>query len=161
KPIVGRNFEAAVSGDVGGTGMEAKDIAMLVHLLIFLPVEDVGDGVDVTAERAAGERKLVQVALAGSGIHGVVDGVVADARRERARQDAVEGARAGNAAELQLLEEQLRGVVKGFDVGTGEAVGQTNASEGKLAQRVAAEDGEAGAVLRVVLNELRIDADGL
>src|SRR5262249_388463 len=93
KPIVGRNFEAAVSGDVGGTGMEAKDIAMLVHLLIFLPVEDVGDGVDVTAERAAGERKLVQVALAGSGIHGVVDGVVADARRERARQDAVEGAR--------------------------------------------------------------------
>jgi len=62
---------------------------------------------------------------------------------------------------LNGLEEQRRSGVERLNIGAGQAVLQAEASERKAPGGVASENSEAGAVLRVVLNELRVDADGL
>src|SRR5215468_4354818 len=66
-----------------------------------------------------------------------------------------------DAAELQVLKQQLRSRIEGGDVGVRETVSESNAREGEPLDRVAGEDGETGAVLVVVLDELRVDADRL
>src|SRR5438876_6402650 len=132
---------------------------MLVHRMVVLPIHNIGDALDVAAE--ARKPEGIKVALSTGGIDGIVDGVVCDGGSDGAGDDSVQRARTGDAAELHLSEQQLGGVVECGDVGAREPILQANASEGKLADRIAGEEREAGAVLIVILNEFRVDADGL
>src|SRR5438876_5931783 len=132
---------------------------MLVHRMVVLPIHNIGDALDVAAE--ARKPQGIKVALSTGGIDGIVDGVVCDGGSDGAGDESVQRARTGDAAELHLSEQQLGGVVECGDVGAREPILQANASEGKLANRIAGEKSEAGAVLIVILNELRVDADGL
>src|SRR5205823_4998117 len=87
--------------------------------------------------------------------------VIGDRGSDGAGDDSVQGAGTGDAAELHLGEQELGGVVKCRDVGARQSVLQANAGERELADGIAGEKSEAGAVLIVILNELRVDADGL
>src|SRR6266404_1958003 len=119
------------------------------------------DAIDFAAERATRESERIVVALAPRGIYWIVDGVIADRGGDGARNNSVQRARTGDAAELHLGKQQFGRIVKGGDVGPCEAVIQRGAGEREFSNRVARKDCEAGAVLVVVLNELGIDADGL
>src|SRR6267378_4203424 len=143
---VRRRFPATVTGDEG-TGS--------------VKIENVGNALDVAAERATRESERIVVALAAGGIHRIVDGVIRNCRGDGAGDDSIERAGTGNAAELQLGEQQFGSIVEGGNVGPRQAVIQRNAGEGEFSNRIAGENREAGAVLVVVLNELRVDADGL
>ncbi len=58
--------------------------------------------------------------------------------------------------------KQRGGLIERFDVGARQTVGQREPGEGQALDRIAARSTrEAGAVLGVVLHELRIDADRL
>src|SRR5579883_320239 len=156
-----RNLEAAEPVDIRHAGVEAQHVAFLVHLLVLLEIEDVRNGVDIAPERTAGQRELVQVAFAARWIHRVIDGVVADARGKRARNDPLEGARSGDIPELQLLEEQRGRFVKRLYIRAGESIREADTRERKLAYRITGKDREARAVLRIVLHEFGVDADRL
>src|SRR5204863_9651670 len=139
--------------------MESQNIAVFVDRMVVLPINNIGDALDVAAE--PGKSKRIKVALAAGGIDGIVDGVVGDGGSDGAGDDSVQRAGTGDAAELHLGEQELGGVVERGDVGARQSVLQANAGEGELADGIAGEKREAGAVLIVILNELRVDADGL
>src|SRR5438045_1079402 len=139
--------------------MESQNIAVFVDRMVVLPIDNIGDALDVAAE--PGKSKRIKVALAAGGIDGIVDGVVGDGGSDGAGDDSVQRAGTGDAAELHLGEQELGGVVERGDVGARQSVLQANAGEGELADGIAGEKREAGAVLIVILNELRVDADGL
>src|SRR5437667_4542517 len=132
---------------------------MLVHRMVVLPIHNIGDALDVAAE--ARKPQGIKVALSTGGIDGIVDGVVGNGGSDGAGDDSVQRAGTGDAAELHLGEQQLGGVVERGYVGARQSVLQADAGERELANRIAGEEGEAGAVLIVILNELRVDADGL
>src|SRR4029077_15270111 len=67
----------------------------------------------------------------------------------------------GDTLILQLRKQQLRCLVVRRDVSARESEGNSHARESVPQQRVASKNREAGAVLRVILNVLRVDADGL
>src|SRR5882762_6772384 len=94
-------------------------------------------------------------------IGGIVDRVVGNGGSEGAGNDALQRAGAGNTTELDVLEQEARGVIKGGDAGAGKSVREAQASERELFYRIAGKHGEAGAVLVVILDELRIDAHRL
>src|SRR5713101_8690 len=58
-------------------------------------------------------------------------------------------------------EQQLGGVVEGGDIRARKTVLKANAREREPSNGIAGKEREASAVLIVVLNELRVDADGL
>jgi hypothetical protein len=62
---------------------------------------------------------------------------------------------------LKLLEQQGGSFVEGFDVGAREPVGDGQPGEREALDRVAGKHRKAGGVLRVILNELGVDADRL
>src|SRR5712664_161240 len=156
---VGRRFAAAVTGDERPRSVKGQNVAVLVHRMEVLPIENIADALDVAAEPRKSHR--IEIALAAGGIHRIVDGVVRNCRRDGAGDDSIERAGTGNAAELQLGEQQPGSIVESSNVGTSEAVIQRHACEGEFSNRIAGEKCEAGAVLVVVLNELWVDADGL
>src|SRR5256885_7331975 len=139
--------------------MESQNIAVFVDRMVVLPINNIGDALDVAAE--PGKSKRIKVALAAGGIDGIVDGVIGDRRSDGAGDDSVQRAGTGDAAELHLGEQQLGGIVKRGNVGARQSVLQANAGERELADGIAGEKSEAGAGLIVILNELRVDADGL
>src|SRR5882762_28865 len=94
-------------------------------------------------------------------IGGIVDRVVGNGGSEGAGNDALQRAGAGNTAELDVLEQEAGGVIKGGDAGARKSVREAQASERELFYRIAGKHGEAGAVLVVILDELRIDAHRL
>src|SRR5258708_2291078 len=127
----------------------------------ILPVEDVGNGVDVAAQRTAGKAQGVEIAFSGVLIGGVVDGVVGDGRSNRAGDNPTERAGTGNAAELNVLEQEAGSIVEGRDGCAREPIGKTDPGERKLLEGIAGDQCEACAVLIVILNGLRVDANGL
>src|SRR5712672_2421851 len=94
-------------------------------------------------------------------IGGIVDRVVGNGGSEGAGNDALQRAGAGNTAELDVLEQEAGGVIKGGDAGARKSVREAQASERELFHRIAGKHGEPGAVLVVILDELRVDADRL
>src|SRR5882724_12032407 len=94
-------------------------------------------------------------------IGGIVDRVVRNGGSEGAGNDALQRAGAGNTAELDVLEQEAGGVIKGGDAGARKSVREAQASERELFYRIAGKHGEAGAGLVVILDELRIDAHRL
>ena len=76
----GRNFLAGVPGGMRDGVVQAEDIALLEDGAELGVGENVGDGVDVAAQRAAGNGEGVEVAFAGARIDGIVDRVVGDAK---------------------------------------------------------------------------------
>src|SRR5712675_989021 len=94
-------------------------------------------------------------------IGGIVDRVVGNGGSKGARNDALQRAGAGNTAELNVLEQEAGGVIKGGDAGARKSVREAQASERELFHRIAGKHGEPGAVLVVILDELRVDADRL
>src|SRR5258706_7774409 len=94
-------------------------------------------------------------------IGGIVDRVVRNGGSEGTGNDALQRAGAGNTAELDVLEQEAGGVIKGGDAGARKSVREAQASERELFYRIAGKHGEAGAVLVVILDELRIDAHRL
>src|SRR6267378_7044051 len=98
--------------------------------MVVLPIDDVGDALDVAAETRKPER--VEVALSARGVDRIVYGVVGDRRRDGARNDAVQRAGTGDAAELHLGEQQLGRIVKRRNVGARQTVLQPDSSEGQL-----------------------------
>src|SRR5882724_4354163 len=94
-------------------------------------------------------------------IGGIVDRVVGNGGSEGAVNDALQRAVAGIAAELDVLEQEAGGVIKGGDAGARKSVREAQASERELLYRIAGKHGKAGAVLVVILDELRVDADRL
>src|SRR5438876_7838550 len=139
--------------------MESQNIAVFVDRMVVLPINNIGYALDVAAE--PGKSKRIKVALAAGGIDGLVGGVVGNGGSDGAGDDSVQRAGTGDAAELHLGEQQLGGIVERGYVGARQSVLQADAGERELANRIAGEEGEAGAVLIVILNELRVDADGL
>src|SRR5206468_1353865 len=79
--------------------------------------------------------------------------------RQRAGNDSIERAWPRETPELNGLKEQRGSVVESGDVGPCQSVSQTNARKREFAQGVAGENRETGAVLIVILDELRIEAD--
>src|SRR5260370_41748827 len=98
----------------------------------ILPVENVGDGVGVAAQRGPGKAQGVEIAFSGVLIGGIVDGVVGDGRTNRAGDDPTEGAGTGNAAELNVFEEEAGSIVEGRDGCAREPIGKTDPGERKL-----------------------------
>src|SRR5712671_4983742 len=94
-------------------------------------------------------------------IGGIVDCVVGNGGSEGAGNDALQRAGAGNTTELNVLEQEAGGVIKGGDTGARKSVREAQASEREFFYRIAGKHSEAGAVLVVILNELRIDAHRL
>src|SRR5882724_7963366 len=94
-------------------------------------------------------------------IGGIVDRVVRNSGSQGAGNDALQRAGAGNTAELNVLEQKAGGVIKGGDARASKSVGKAQTSEREFFYRIAGKHGEAGAVLVVILDELRIDADRL
>src|SRR6267154_392636 len=94
-------------------------------------------------------------------IGGIVDRVVGNGGSEGAGNDALQRARAGNTTELDVLEQKAGSIVEGGDAGARKPVREAQASERELFHRIAGKHGEASAVLVVILDELRIDADRL
>src|SRR5260370_11028006 len=158
---IGRRFAAAIAGDKSARSVQAQNVAALVHRMVQLPIKDVGDALDIAAERTAGERRRIEVALPASGVNGMVDGVIGNRGCDGAGDDSVERAGTGDAAELQLREQQLGGFVEGRDIRARETVLKANSREREPSNGIAGKEREASAVLIVVLNELRGDADGL
>ena len=137
--------------------VQPDDIAVLVDRVEILRVEYIGDGFDIAAEPRQAHR--IEKAFAVGRINGVVDAVIRNRRRDGAREDAVQRVGAAQTGVLQRFEKQRGRGVEGFDVGAGQTVIQPNARERKLAQRILRENGEARAVLHVILDVLRVDAD--
>src|SRR5256884_4026550 len=104
---VRRRFPPAVTGDERTRSVKTQNVAALVHGMVVLPIKNVGDAIDVAAERATGERERIVVALASRGIYWIVDGVIADRGHDGARNDSVQRARTGDAAELHLGKQQF------------------------------------------------------
>src|SRR6267154_1992965 len=94
-------------------------------------------------------------------IGGIVDRVVGNGGSQGAGNDALQRAGAGNTTELNVLEQEAGGVIKGGDAGARKSVREAQTSERELLYRIAGKHGEAGAVLVVILDELRIDAHRL
>src|SRR6202030_4602987 len=137
-----RDFPAAIAGDIGSGNMHTDYISAFVMRTVTGPLENVGDAVYVAAQRAARNTKAIKVTFAGRGILRIVYGVVGNARRDGAGNDAVESTGPGNAAELKLFEQNRGSLVEGGDVGAGKVIGQGNASEGAFLKRIACEGGE-------------------
>src|SRR5882762_6266984 len=94
-------------------------------------------------------------------IGGIVDRVVGNGGSEGAGNDALQRAGTGNTAELDVLEQEARSIIKGGDAGARKSVREAQAREREFFYRIAGKHGESGAVLIVILDELRIDADRL
>jgi len=88
-------------------------------------------------------------------IGGIVDRVVGNGGSQGAGNDALQRAGAGNTAELDVLEQETGSVIKGGDAGARKSVREAQASEREFFYRIAGKHGEAGAVLVVILDELR------
>ena len=126
---VRRRFPPAVTGDERTRSVKTQNVAALVHGMVVLPIKNVGDAIDVAAERATGERERIVVALASRGIYWIVDGVIADRGHDGARNDSVQRARTGDAAELHLGEQQLRCIVKSGNVRACQSILQPDSGE--------------------------------
>src|SRR5229473_900113 len=124
----GRRFPAAESGDEGSRSVQTQNVATLIDWMVVLPIENIADGLDVAAESREAHR--IKVAFSPGGINRIVDGVIGDRGGEGARNDSVQRAGAGNAAELQLGEQQPGGVVEGGDVRARQPILQPDAREG-------------------------------
>src|SRR6267142_1452914 len=94
-------------------------------------------------------------------IGGIVDRVVGNGGSECAGNDALQRTGTGNAAELNVLKQEARSIIKGRDAGARESVREPQTSERKLLYRIRGKHGESCAVLIVVLDELRIDTHRL
>src|SRR6266436_3685122 len=94
-------------------------------------------------------------------IGGIVDRVVGNGGSDSAGHDALQRTGAGNAAELNVLEQKAGSIVEGGDAGARKPVSEAQASERELFYRIAGKHREPGAVLIVILDELRVDADRL
>jgi hypothetical protein len=125
----------------------------------ILEFADIGDGVDIAADGPACEGQRVEVAFAAGGVYGIVDGVVADGAGNSAGDDSFKRAGTRYAAVSQGFEQKLGRRIIGGDVGAGKTVGDADMREDVLLERVIREGREAGAVLVVILDELRVDAD--
>ena len=100
--------------------MKTHNIAAFVHRMVILPIDHIGDALDVAAEPGKSER--IEVALPAGGIDGVVDGVIGDRGSDGARNDSVQRARTGDAAELHLGKQELRCIVKSCNVGPRQSI---------------------------------------
>src|SRR5712672_3598910 len=94
-------------------------------------------------------------------IGGIVNRVVRNGRSDSAGHDALERTGTGDAAKLNVLEQEAGGVIKGRDAGARKSVREAQASEREIFHRIAGKHGEPGAVLVVILDELRVDAHRL
>src|SRR5450755_3942711 len=127
-----RNFLATVPGDICRGDMNTQNVPLLINGMEHRVIENIADAVDVAAQRAAGKRKGVEILFASRGILRIIDGVVGNAGRDAAGYNAVERAGAGNAAKLELLEEQRGSLIESGDVRAREAVGRLHAGERAL-----------------------------
>ena len=105
EPAVGRWLSAPVSRGECSRRMEAQDISPLVDRMEILPIKNVGDALDVAAQRAARKRQRIVIALPACGIYRMVHRVIGNCRGDRAGDDSVQRARACDAPELQLREQ--------------------------------------------------------
>src|SRR5262249_1300058 len=103
--VEGRDVFAAVTGNVGDLGAQSQHIAVLGQGLELLGFENVGDGVDVATDRAAGERKRVEEGLAFGRLLRIVYRVVVRCAGNGAGDNTVERAGAGHTAILDGLEQ--------------------------------------------------------
>src|SRR5712675_1838491 len=94
-------------------------------------------------------------------IGGIVDRIVGNGGCNGAGHDALERTRTGNAAKLNILEQKPGSIVEGGDAGARKSVREAESGERKLFNRIAGKHGESCAVLVVILDELRVDADRL
>src|SRR6266851_2940913 len=127
----------------------------------ILPVEDVGNGVDVAAQRTAGKAQGIEIAFSGVLIGGIVDGVVGDGRSNRAGDNPTERAGTGNAAELNVLEQEAGSIVEGRDGCAREPIGKTDPGERKLLEGIAGDQCEAcadGAIEKIRLRKTEHEA---
>src|SRR5262249_55555508 len=155
------HFLGTIPGGMRDRVVQAKDIGTLEDGPELRVRENVRYGVDVGAQRADRSRERVEIALAGPGIDRIVDGGVREGGRESAGGEAFQRAGTRVATELDRFKQELRGVVEGLDIGACKSVSQTQSGEGQALDRIAREDSESCAVLRVILDEFRIDADRL
>src|SRR5204863_3146316 len=100
--------------------MESQNIAVFVDRMVVLPINNIGDALDVAAE--PGKSKRIKVALAAGGMDGIVAGVVGAGGSDAAGDDSVQRAGTGDAAELHLGEQELGGVVERAGVGARQSV---------------------------------------
>src|ERR1700704_2399841 len=91
----------------------------------------------------------------------IVNRIVGNGGSEGAGNDALQRTGTGNAAKLNVLEQKAGSIVEGGNTGARKPVRKAQASEREFFYRIAGKHGEAGAVLVVILNELRVDADRL
>src|SRR5713226_1066722 len=138
---------------------QAQNIAFLIDRMEILGLEDVSDGIDVAAERPALKTHRIKETLPAGGVNRVVDRIVGDRRGQAAGDNAGQSRRAGNVAELDKAKQRRGRRTERGDVALAQSVGETDAREGKTAQRVAREHGEALAVLVVVLRDVGIYID--
>jgi len=82
-----------------------------------------------------------------------IESVDAETGSDLAGDDAVEGVRSGNAAEVEILEQQLGSVADGDERRAVERVGDPQALE-RMMERIAHAHGRSLAGLRVVLEVL-------
>src|SRR5208337_1109702 len=134
-------------------------IPPLIDRVEIFELPRVRDGVDVSADWSARERQRIEVALPRCRVDRVIELVVVDRCGDRASQDSVQRAWPRDTLILQLREQQVRRLVIGGDVRPRQAVRQTKARKHAPLQRVTRKRRESRAVLVVVLNVLRVDAD--
>src|SRR6266852_5830350 len=105
KPAVRRWLSAAVSRRESPRRMEAQNISPLIDRMVVLPIKNIGNALDVAAQRASRKRQRIVIAFPACRIDRIVHRVIRNRRRDRAGDDSVQRARARDAAELQLREQ--------------------------------------------------------
>src|SRR5207245_10844930 len=87
---------------------EHKYIALLIDRPKVFRFKNVGDGVDVAAQRPPLKAQRVEQALAAGGVNRVIHGVVGDRRRDSARTNPAECRWPGEATELNSFKQNAR-----------------------------------------------------
>ena len=155
RPLERRRHSATKPGYRTGQHVKADSVSPVVDGMEVFEFKYRPDGVDVPAQNAPGELHAGGNVFSGVGIIGIVHGVELIGGRNLAAHDPRKGVGPLKPAEVQRLEECLRGRVEGRNAADRQAVGESHAGEA-AAQRIACKPREAGGVLLEVLSELRV-----
>ena len=153
----GRDLLAAVTGDHRAQQVKSQDVRLMPGRgLEVLALDDGLDGVDVAAQNAAGEGGGDKQALAAGRRDGMVHGIVRKRGHDAAGANPLQGVRADDSVEIDVIEVGGRGGGLRLHVGDVVAVGDAEAGEA-APQRITHRRREAMSGLDVIQQVLRAE----